>query len=783
MNYEVTPIYNKNKNIFFKIEDFKPEVSIITPYYNSKEYIEDTMISVLNQTFPWFEWIIVDDGSTDKESIELIEQLKKKDKRIKVFHKKNEGLAATRDFGAKKASKFSKYLLFLDDDDLIENNYLECLYYALETNKEASFAYTNTVGFGEQNYLWDKKMNIRAELKENLLVATALIRKKDFFEVGGYGTKEKGINEDWVFWIKMFSKSKIPLKVNYFGFWYRRKKVGELKKSLSNKEKTQKLLDQYKKDVDYDIAPIEYPMNTYDWDDVHRVQNPFKCISKINSNKINIIMIMPHLVMGGADKFNIDFLKGLDKKYSVTAIFTNISENEWICELKKYVSDYYILPSFLDRKYWHLFIDYIINKNDTKLIFNTNSVYGYMVLPYIKSKHPTISIMDYVHMEEWYNRNGGYSRDSSAVASCIDRTYVCNEASEKVLVNYFGRNKDDVGTVYIGVDEKKFKNDYSNEELLAIKKEYNIPTDKKIVTFISRIAEQKRPFLLAEIIKKFTHKYDDCLFLICGDGPLLDKLQNVIEKYNINNVMFLGKISNTKEIYAISDCTLNCSIKEGLALTTYESLSMGVPVVSSNVGGQAEIINKDVGELIELNQKEEDVSIHKYNPSEIDNFVVAIRKVIDENDKYKSNCRKRVLSGFTIDSMNKKMNSIIEELIKNPSKKNNLSEDIALELLNQYLLETNDEYNYTLESFNKKYYEDSLKSEYKNKLYNLKNSISNKIDKLSIKLHIYNEASIVKKIFYYIIKTIYLIIKLPIVIIIRIIKMFSKVISKIRGKK
>ena len=315
MDYQVTPVYNKNKRSSISLDKFNPLVSIITPYYNSKDYIDETAYCVLNQSFPWFEWIIVDDGSTDQKSIDKLKEIKKIDDRIKVFHKQNEGLAATRDYGANKSCKTSKYLLFLDDDDLIELNYLECLYYALETNESACFAYTNTVGFGELNYLWDKKMDIATEVKENLLVATALIRKKDFFEVGGYGTKEKGINEDWIFWLKLFTKSKIPLKVNYYGFWYRRKKTGELKKSKDNFNKTKELMNNYIDSVDYNIKPIEYPKDVYSWDDVQRVDNPFKLVTKNKTKKNNILMIMPQIVMGGADKFDIDFLKGLDETH------------------------------------------------------------------------------------------------------------------------------------------------------------------------------------------------------------------------------------------------------------------------------------------------------------------------------------------------------------------------------------------------------------------------------------------------------------------------------------
>ena len=59
-----------------------PLVSIITPYYNAGKYFEQTFNCVMNQTFPWFEWIIVDDGSTDEDSVKLLKRLAAADERI-----------------------------------------------------------------------------------------------------------------------------------------------------------------------------------------------------------------------------------------------------------------------------------------------------------------------------------------------------------------------------------------------------------------------------------------------------------------------------------------------------------------------------------------------------------------------------------------------------------------------------------------------------------------------------------------------------------------------------
>ena len=69
----------------------KPLISIITPYYNAKKYIKQTAFSILNQTFPYWEWIIVNDGSTDKDTEKVLNEIASLDSRIKIFNKENGG--------------------------------------------------------------------------------------------------------------------------------------------------------------------------------------------------------------------------------------------------------------------------------------------------------------------------------------------------------------------------------------------------------------------------------------------------------------------------------------------------------------------------------------------------------------------------------------------------------------------------------------------------------------------------------------------------------------------
>ena len=87
--FSLEPGMKKYENMEYNTHE--PIISVIIPFYNSGEYIEQTIISVLNQTFPYYEILIIDDGSKDEKSLKKLEKIEKLDKRIKVFHKKMKG--------------------------------------------------------------------------------------------------------------------------------------------------------------------------------------------------------------------------------------------------------------------------------------------------------------------------------------------------------------------------------------------------------------------------------------------------------------------------------------------------------------------------------------------------------------------------------------------------------------------------------------------------------------------------------------------------------------------
>lgn len=110
-------------------------ISIITPFYQSQKYIEESIKSVLHQNYQDWELLLINDGSKDK-SKEIA--LSFKDKRIRYFEQENKGVSAARNLGL--INMKGDYFCFLDADDIIPNNSLESRFKLFDTNPLLTFA-------------------------------------------------------------------------------------------------------------------------------------------------------------------------------------------------------------------------------------------------------------------------------------------------------------------------------------------------------------------------------------------------------------------------------------------------------------------------------------------------------------------------------------------------------------------------------------------------------------------------------------------------------------------
>src|SRR5689334_13114668 len=115
-------------------------ISIITPVFNRAHLLNETWESIKNQTYPNWEWIVVDDGSTDS-SFSLISEIAKADRRVKLYSRSPElikGPSSCRNYGVKLSQ--GMYLIFLDSDDLLNASCLKFRASIMSQNSSLDFS-------------------------------------------------------------------------------------------------------------------------------------------------------------------------------------------------------------------------------------------------------------------------------------------------------------------------------------------------------------------------------------------------------------------------------------------------------------------------------------------------------------------------------------------------------------------------------------------------------------------------------------------------------------------
>ena len=151
------------------------KISIIVPGYNAEKFARECIESVINQTYTNLEIILVDDGSKDSTG-EIFEEYAKRDRRVIVIHQENKGISEARNAGLDKAT--GEYIMFIDADDLYEENTCELLYNEIKRT-DADYVIGNYIHITYEGEKWDDPVFDQASFDDFKIETTDY--KKSFF--------------------------------------------------------------------------------------------------------------------------------------------------------------------------------------------------------------------------------------------------------------------------------------------------------------------------------------------------------------------------------------------------------------------------------------------------------------------------------------------------------------------------------------------------------------------------------------------------------------------------
>ncbi|MGB3405551.1 MAG: glycosyltransferase [Microcoleaceae cyanobacterium] len=236
-------------------------ISVIIPVYNAQKTIQATIESVLQQTFPDFELIIINDGSTDQTDSILRQYT---DSRISIYTNSRQGAAVSRNQGFQQSN--GEYIAFLDADDLWTVDKLESQLKALKDHPEMTVSYSWTDYIDEAgNKLYSGSyLALNGDIYSKLLVrnflengSNPMIKRQALIDIGGFDESLEG-GQDWDLYLRLAAKYQF-IAVPTVQIYYR-VSSGSISSNLSRQE--QQVLKVMERNYAQSNAEIQ-PLKSY----------------------------------------------------------------------------------------------------------------------------------------------------------------------------------------------------------------------------------------------------------------------------------------------------------------------------------------------------------------------------------------------------------------------------------------------------------------------------------------------------------------------------------------
>ncbi len=368
-----------------------------------------------------------------------------------------------------------------------------------------------------------------------------------------------------------------------------------------------------------------------------------------------LLIIMPWLIVGGAERVNLDLVRYLtDHGYEVSFVTTMVgAEHGWWGEFGKYSNDIFVLHRFLRLADTPRFLVSLIQSREIDTVMISNSYLGYQLLPYLRAYCPHVTYVDYCHSlnEQW--NNGGYPRCGAAYQQVLDLNITSSEYVRQWM-HQRGAALDRIQISYTNVDVDHWYADPA--ERASVRSQLGIRNDQTLIAFLGRISSEKRPELLADILNQLHKTHPDAFrAIIIGDGPLRELLVQRTQALQQTQVVhILGRLEDAaiRTHLAAADVLLLPSEVEGISVAVFEAMACATIPVSVKVGGQAELVSPDVGFLIPLGSQQ------------CEQYVAALQKLIDDpalRIRMATAARERVATKFPLADFGPRMQALFNQ--------------------------------------------------------------------------------------------------------------------------
>jgi glycosyltransferase involved in cell wall biosynthesis len=602
-----------------EIRDWPPDRPLVTvgvPCYNYGQYVEEALASVLASTFQDFEILVIDDGSTDPHTLEVLTALEGRDPRLRVVHQENEGLAAARNKGA--ALGRGKYVISLDADDRIGPTYLEKTVWVLENHPEYAFCYSLVQMFGAEDGIWKTEpFSLEKALRYNHVPTGAVFRREAWIEAGGFRDELYG-QDDWNFWITLGARGWEGCLIDEPLFYYRKHQASmwstlQVEQRAETARRVQSLHQYLVGQGDSSAAeafrPPQDPLVRASLDHPEpipegRLALPLRPHLHFGRSRPCLLFVVPWMAIGGAEQVVLQVMQGLSTEYNLAAVTTLDARQTWEAEFQHQTPWIYHLATLpiLDGA---AYLRDLVAAHRIAGVIISGSALAYQALPLLKQE-PRLWTADIVHNTV----PEGYLQTSIRMDPYLDCHFAVGGPQRDALTGRGGVAPEKIHLAPTSADASgRFNPDAYTDRLPDLRRRLGLRGGEIVLTYTGRLAIEKDVPLFIQVAGEIVRRNPQKRFkvFIAGDGPERARVEHEVRVQGLQGVVeILGFCDYVPEVLAVSRFAFLTSRFEGSSVTLLEAMAMRQVVVVSDVGNARDVIDDGTTGFIIPTRRPED---------------------------------------------------------------------------------------------------------------------------------------------------------------------------------
>jgi len=616
-------------------------VSVVIPCYNYGRFLPDAIASARAQTVTSREIIIVDDGSTEPDTIALVDELQKTPD-LRVLRQANAGLPSARNAGIDIAN--GEFICCLDADDMLDATYLETAIAKLLTDRTAGFAFPYVRYFGDVEEIWEThEFDIDEALIANFTAVSAVFRRDDWAEAGGYAPEMRGGFEDWEFWIRLACLGRRGRVLRQPLFLHRRhgrtmtseakERSDELHARIRARNPTPFTNRAFRRRLKRLVPPDRGALA--------------RLSAAVSPGPLpGLLIVVAWARRGGAEVLLLSILRALSLRWRIVFVTTEADPHAMTDDFRSVTGEVFHLSGTIDPADRIAFLAHLCRTRGVTHGLSSASAWLLTALPNLKASFPNMRWVHITHAEV----PDSVFRAAVAAGAAVDR----HVAVSSLVSNSLGAAGIDATRIIQidnGIDPAPFAEAASSR--MSMRQHLGIAPEENVLVWIGRFAPEKRPGLFVEALSTL----DDLSIrgLMVGEGPLEAAVDTVIRASPLGSrIRRLGHQTREQvaKLLGAADLLVVTSSHEGLPLVVLEALAAGCPVVAIDVGDINQVVRPgENGVLVD--------------PTRPEHLEPAIREALHQlqGDEVRARIRNCFADGHhTVEMMSQNYAAVLEDL-------------------------------------------------------------------------------------------------------------------------